>query len=118
MAFTNYRAGSASTSSASQDETILSRPRGVYTGEYSSKRSSDTRGYNRKLHQRQLERAIQAILKSEGTAKEVKAPTPSSSLLQDWTPKAPSSGYSSSSMEKLSMEFAQLAAELQHGWTE
>lgn len=116
-----YNAGSASASSTSQDEIILSRPRGVYTGECRSRRSSrdsngKTRsasgGYDIRRRQQSLSRAIHTISMLK-KADKTKVKTALS--LQDWTP-LPSLGYSSSPMEELCMEFARLATDLQNGW--
>lgn len=125
-----HRTGSASTSSTPQDEIILSRPRGIYTGEYHSKRSrsrgsnSDSSsnrsttagGYISENHRQSLSRAVKAILESEKADTKAKAPRALS--LQDWIPISSSLDYHSSSMEGLCMEFAYLAIELQKGWDE
>ncbi|KUI67827.1 hypothetical protein VM1G_03514 [Cytospora mali] len=116
----------ASNSSAPQTEIILSRPRGVYTGEYLSKRrshgrsrysksSSATGDYDKEYHRQSLSRAIQSILKSEEVDRKAKAPT--ALLSEQWIPQSSHPGYPSSSMKALCMEFAQLATELQDGWT-
>jgi hypothetical protein len=70
-----YNTGSTSNSSPLMDEIILSRPSGVYSGKYHSKRrsresnsnssNSATVDYIREHHLQLLSRAIKAILKSE-----------------------------------------------------
>ncbi|ROW17119.1 hypothetical protein VPNG_01187 [Cytospora leucostoma] len=111
--------------SAAQDEIILSRPRGVYTGEYSLKRRNASRGgadssatgnYNRVHHEQGLTRGIQAILRSKKA--DTKAKTPTAVPLEGWTPQISPLGARSRLLEDLCLEFAQLATELQDGWTE
>lgn len=112
-----------STSSAAQDEIILSRPCGVYTGEYSLKRSkpgrdgdgsSATGNYSRDHNQQVPSRGIQAILRSKKA--DTKAQTPTAVPLEGWTPQISPLGPRSRLMEDLCLEFAQLATELQDGW--
>ncbi|ROW03822.1 hypothetical protein VMCG_05400 [Cytospora schulzeri] len=120
-------AGSASTFSTHSDEIIPFRPRRVYTGEYHSKRRNSSRGsdsngsrsstgdYDREHHRKSLSRAVKAILKSEEAGRKAKAPQ--ALELKDWIPVSFPPPYSNTSMEGLCMEFAQLATELQKGWT-
>lgn len=119
---TTYKTGSASTSSTSKNEIDLSRPRGVYTDEYHSKRrsrdssNSATGQYIIEHHRQSLSRAAKAILKSEEA--DMKAKAPKALSLQDWIPLPSPLATPSTSMEDLCMEFARLATELQNGWTE
>lgn len=115
-----YETSSASTPSTPQNEIVLSRPRGVYTGEYRSKRSrsrdgnkgSATGGYASEYHRQSLSRAV--ILISGIT--DTKAETPKDLTLQYWFPILSPLASSSGPMEGFCMEFARLATELQNGW--
>lgn len=112
-----YETGSARTAPTLQDEIVLFRPRGVYTGEFRSKRTrsrdsssgSTTDGYTSERHRQPLSRAVKAILKSEDADAEAKVLK--ELALQDWVPMS-SSLDPIISMEGLCIRFARLAAEL------